>query len=171
MSDGTRSWIEIGSVLALVGGLALVAAQIKQSTDITKIQLATSVTQSWRSVDATRQSEEFAKVLAKSIEQPQDLTLAEFLELDAYYVGVLDQLEVLASHLESGYRESTLENTFANNAQLYFGNSFAQAWAIRHFSTSTSRDEEWVKTLLAAIQQTDTGATEARYHEILKDIE
>ncbi|MEE8577736.1 MAG: hypothetical protein V3T31_10820 [candidate division Zixibacteria bacterium] len=32
MSGSTRSWIEIGSVVVLVGGLALVFAQIKQST-------------------------------------------------------------------------------------------------------------------------------------------
>jgi hypothetical protein len=168
MSVSTRSWVEIGSVLALIGGLALVAAQIKQSTDITKIQLATSVTQNWRTVDATRQSEEFARVLAKSIEQPQDLTLAEFLELDAYYLGVADQLAAVALHLESGYRESTLENTYANNAQMYFGNSFAQAWADRHFS---ARDEDWVQILLAAIEQVDSDATEARYRAVLQNSE
>ena len=172
MSVSTRSWVEVGSVLALLGGLALVAAQIKQSTDITRIQLATSVTQNWRTVDGTRQSEEFASVLAKSIEQPQDLTLAEFLELDAYYLGVVDQFAALALHLESGYRESTLENVYANNAQLYFGNSFAQAWAARHFSNDNSnRDEDWVQILLAAIQQVGADATEARYRGVLQDIE
>ena len=171
MSVSTRSWIEVGSVLALIGGLALVAAQIKQSTDITRIQLATSVTQNWRTVDATRQSEEFARVLAKSIEQPQDLTLAEFLELDAYYLGVMDQFAALALHLESGYRESNLENTLANNAQLYFGNSFARAWVIRHFSTSATRDANWVQILLTAIQQVDPDGTEERYRGILQDIE
>jgi hypothetical protein len=122
-------------------------------------------------VDSTRQSEEFAKVLAKSIEQPQDLTLAEFLELDAYYLGVTDQLEALASHLESGYRESTLEDTFANNAQIYFGNSFAKAWAIRHFSKMTIDNEDWVQIFLAANQHVDSGATEAKYRGILQDIE
>ena len=171
MSVSTRSWVEIGSVLALVGGLALVAAQIKQSTDITRVQLETSVTQNWRTVDSTRQSEEFARVLAKSIEQPQELTLAEFLELDAYYLGVIDQLEAVAQHLKSGYRESTLEDTFANNAQLYFGNSFAQAWAIRHFSNISTRNEDWVQILLAAHQQVDPGATEARFRGILQSIE
>jgi sensor domain CHASE-containing protein len=99
MSGSIRSWIEIGSVLVLVGGLVLVSVQIKQSTDITRIQLETSLRQHWRTVDSTRQSEEFAKVLAKSIEQPQDLTLAEFFELDAYYIGVTDQLQTLAVYL------------------------------------------------------------------------
>jgi len=171
MSGSTRSWVEIGSVLVLVGGLALVSAQIKQSTDITRIQLRTSVQQSWRAVDSTRQSEEFAKVLAKSIEQPQDLTLAEFFELDAYYLGVVDQLEAFASHLESGYRDSALEDTFANNAEIYFGNSFAKAWANRHFSKMTSLNEDWVQILLASTQHVDSGATEAKYRGVLQDIE
>lgn len=171
MSGRTRSWVEIGGVLALVGGLALVSAQIKLSTDVTRIQLDTSVTQNWRTVDSTRQSEEFAKVLAKSIEQPQDLTLAEFFELDAYYLGVTDQLNAMASHLESGYRETTLEETFANNAEIYFGNSFAKAWANRHFSKMNNLNEDWVQIFLAAIQHVDSGATEAKYREILQDIE
>ncbi len=171
MSGSTRSWFEIGSVLVLVGGLVLVSTQIKQSTDITRVQLETSVTQSWRMVDSTRQSEEFAKVLAKSIERPQDLTLAEFFELDAYYLGVLDQVEIIATHLESGYRDATLENTFANNAEIYFGNAFAKAWVNRHYSKMTILDEPWVQLHLAAIQQVDSGAIEAKYRGVLQDIE
>ena len=171
MSGSTRSWFEIGSVLVLVGGLVLVATQIKQSTDITKVQLDTSVQQNWRTVDATRQSEEFAKVLAKSIERPQDLTLADFFELDAYYLGVLDQLEAVATHVESGYREGTLENTFANNAETYFGNAFAKAWVNRHYSKQTNLNDNWVQILLAAIQHVDSGGIEAKYRGVLQDIE
>lgn len=172
MSVSTRSWIEVGSVLALIGGLALVAAQIKQSTDITRVQLATSVNQNWRTVDATRQSEEFARVLAKSIEQPQDLTLAEFLELDAYYLGVVDQVGALALHVESGYRESNLESVYANNARLYFGNPFAQAWAVRHLSKHKSGlDADWMQNFLAVIEQMDSDTSKARYRGVLQDIE
>jgi len=173
MSGSTRSWFEIGSVLVLVGGLVLVSTQINQSSDITRVQLHTSVQQSWRTVDATRQSEEFAKVLAKSIEQPQDLTLAEFFELDAYYLGVLDQLEAVATHVESGYREETLENVFSNNAEIYFGNAFAKAWVNRHYSKMTIAflNENWVQILLAAIQHVDLGGFEAKYRGVLQDIE
>jgi hypothetical protein len=168
MSVSTRSWVEIGSVVALVAGLALVSVQIKQSTDITRIQLETSLIQNWRMVDSTRQSEEFAKVLAKSIEQPQDLTLAEFFELDAYYLGVTDQIQSLASQVEAGYGDSTLDDSYALNAEIYFGNSFASAWANRQLGESK---EGWAQAFLAAIQRVDSGATEAKYRGILQDIE
>lgn len=171
MSGSKRSWIELGSVLALVGGLALVSLQIKQSTDITQVQLETSVQQNWRTVDSTRQSEEFAKVLAKSILQPQDLSLAEFLELDAYYLGVIDQLEGIASHAESGYRNSSLEGVFTNNAEIYFGNAFAKAWVNNHLKNSTNLNEEWTQTLLAAIAQVDPGAIKTKYRTVLQEIE
>lgn len=172
MSGSTRSWVEIGSVLALVGGLALVSAQIKQSTDITRVQLDTSVRQNWRTVDSTRQSEEFAKVLAKSIEQPQDLTLAEFIELDAYYLGVTDQLSAFASHFRAGYREGfALEDTIAINAEIYFANSFAKAWANRHYAKMENYNEDWVQIFLAAIQHVDSGTMEAKYRGVLQDIE
>ncbi len=172
MSGSTRSWVEIGSVLALVGGLVLVSTQIKQSTDITRVQLDTSVRQNWRSVDSTRQSEEFAKVLAKSIEQPQDLTLAEFFELDAYYLGVTDQLSAFASHYEAGFRKETaLEETIAINAEIYFGNSFAKAWANRHYAKMEDYNGNWVQIFLESIQQVDSGAMEGKYRGVLQDIE
>ena len=171
MSGSTRSWFEIGGVLVLVGGLVLVAAQIKQSTDITRVQLETSVRQNWRMVDSTSQSEEFAKVLAKSIERPQDLTLAEFFELDAYYQGVIDQLEAVANHIEYGYREGTLESSYSNNAEIYFGNAFAKAWVVRHYSKQNDISESWVQTLLATTQSVDSGGFEAKYRGVLQDIE
>jgi len=171
MSDRKQSWVELGSVLALLGGLALVYMQIEQSTEITRIQLNTSIGQSWRAVDATRQSEEFAKVLAMSIEQPQELTLAEFLELDAYYLGVIDQLESISSAFETGYRESSLEGTIANNAKAYFGNAFAKTWVNRHFSKLSTRDEKWVQMLLTETQKVDPGTIEAKYLGVLQDIE
>lgn len=171
MSGSTRSWIEVGSVVALLGGLALVYMQIDQSTEITRIQLNTSIGQSWRAVDATRQSEEFAEVLAKSIEQPQELTLAEFLELDAYYLGVIDQLESMSSAFETGYREMSLEGTIANNAKTYFGNAFAKAWVNRHFSKLSTHNEKWVQMLLAETQKVDPDTIEAKYRGVLRDIE
>jgi hypothetical protein len=171
MSGSTRPWIEIGSVLVLVGGLVMVSAQIRQSTEITRVQLETSVRQNWRTVDSTRQSEEFASVLAKSVERPLDLTLAEFFELDAYYQGVIDQLEAMANHIEYGYREGTLESVYSNNAEIYFGNAFAQAWVVRHFSKQTDLNEDWVQTLLATIQSVDSGGFEAKYRDVLQDIE
>ena len=172
MSGKTRSWIEIGSVLALVGGLVLVAAQIKQSTDITRVQLDTSVRQNWRTVDSTRQGEEFAKVLAKSMQHPQDLTLAEFIELDAYYLGVTDQLSAFASHSRAGYRgDLALKTTIEINAEIYFGNSFAKAWAHRHYASMENHNEDWVQVLLTAIQHVDSGSMEEKYLGVLQDIE
>ena len=172
MSGNTRSWIEIGSVLALVGGLVLVAAQINQSTNITRVQLDTSVRQNWRTVDSTRQSEEFAKVLAKSIEEPQNLTLAEFIELDAYYLGVTDQLSAFASHYRAGFRgELSLKSTIEINVEIYFGNSFAKAWANRHYAKMENYNEDWVQFFLDAIQQMDSGSLVAKYSGVLQDIE
>ncbi|HKJ19007.1 MAG TPA: hypothetical protein VJ984_16760 [Xanthomonadales bacterium] len=170
MSASTRPWIEIGSVLVLVGGLVLVSAQIRQSTEITKVQLETSVRQNWRTVDSTRQGEEFASVLAKSIERPQDLTLAEFFELDAYYLGVIDQLGTAANHIEDGFREGSFDFTLSNNVETYFGNAFAKAWAVRHFSNRKNRSD-WVESFLTAIQSVDSGGFEAKYRGVLQDIE
>jgi hypothetical protein len=122
-------------------------------------------------VDSTRQSEEFGKVLARSIEQPQDLTLAEFLELDAYYLGVTDQISAIAAHYRTGYREGNpLDAVIADNVRIYFGNAFAKAWAKRHFA-DTKDSYDWLPGFLAAIERVEPSALEAKYRGVLQDIE
>lgn len=129
------------SAIALAGGLILVAYQIGQATDLTAIQVQAEHTSRWRQVDATRQSETFAIVLAKSIEHPRELTLAELIELDAYYMGVLDQLNSKERELSAGYASSS--ETFAQYveqaARTYFGNPFAKAWWRQYRKTYVGR--------------------------------
>ena len=75
-------------MISVVVGLLLVAYQINQATNIASAQARAEYTAACRALDSTRQSEIFAEVLAKSIYHPDELTPAEILELDAYYIGV-----------------------------------------------------------------------------------
>ncbi len=168
MTGNFRSVAELISILALAGGLVLVALQIQQSSEITKVQLDASVTGSWHNIDGTRQSEQFAQVLAKSIQQPQELTLAELLELDAYYQGVVDQMEVYAELMHRGYREGTLQGMFQANVPLYFSNSFAKAWWHRK---SAYYDGDWPVLLTAAVEATDPQGQADMLRGILEDLE
>ncbi len=125
--DG-KLFLEIASVLVLAGGLFLVAFQVNQATSITKAEVGAESTSRWRAVDGTRQSEIFATVLAKSYEDPAALTLAEMIELDAYYMGVIDQMSSAYSMGNSGFRDGPIEDNFSQAALTYFGNAYAKAW-------------------------------------------
>jgi len=128
MKVGHKPILEIVSVLVLLGGLLLVAYQVNQATSIAQAEISTASTSRWRAVDATRQSENFAVVLAKSYETPDKLTLSEMIELEAYYIGVIDQMSAAYTMVKDGYRKGPIEVELKQAALTYFGNSFAKAW-------------------------------------------
>ena len=128
MSVSTRDIVESTGVFAVVAGLLLVAYQINQATSIASAQARAEYSAGWRSVDSTRQSEDFAEVLAKSIYDPNELTPGEILELDAYYIGVLDQIQSAKANWEAGIRTSHWQVSVDLVALMYFGNEFSRSW-------------------------------------------
>jgi hypothetical protein len=123
-----KKTFEMASVIALSTGLLLVAYQINQSTEIATAQVRLDYSAGWRNLDETRQSETFAEVLAKSIENPGSLSLSEMIELDAYYIGVVDQILSAQIAWETGVRTAHYEIAAQQAAKIYFGSEFAQAW-------------------------------------------
>jgi hypothetical protein len=144
MSLNGKSVLEIASVLVLAGGLFLVAYQVNQATSITKAQIEAEGTSRWRAVDGTRQSEVFATVLAKSYEDPAALTLAEMIELDAYYIGVIDQMLSAHTMINYGYRDGPIEADLLQAAFTYFGNAFARAWWKQYRTVMVGDDPSFV---------------------------
>src|SRR5687767_10385273 len=113
MSVSARDIVEATGMISVVAGLVLVAYQINQATSIASAQARAEYSAGWRSVDSTRQSERFAEVLAKSIYYPNQLTPGEILELDAYYIGILDQIQSAKANWEAGYARSEGEQFVA----------------------------------------------------------
>ncbi|MHC4783001.1 MAG: hypothetical protein ACYTE0_08115 [Planctomycetota bacterium] len=128
MGVNGKSLIEIVSISVLAGGLILVAYQINQATNIADAEIRAEGTSRWRAVDGTRQGEMFAAALAKSYEDPAALTLAEMIELDAYYMGVIDQMSSAYRMTSSGYRDDPIEGYLSQGALTYFGNAYAKVW-------------------------------------------
>lgn len=156
MSLSIRDIVETTGVFAVVAGLLLVAYQINQATSIASAQARADYSAGWRSVDGTRQSENFGEVLAKSIYHPNELTAGEILELDGYYTGILDQLMTAQINWEAGVRESDWRIALHSVARSYFGNEYSHAWwdiAKEGFATD---NEHFGATVDAAIKGIDT---------------
>lgn len=111
--------------IGVVIGLFLVAVQIKQESDLTRIQLFSDHTDSRREWNQTMMGGDPMSVVAKSVEHPQELTLAELQIMDMYLIGALNEirrLEVLkAAGLEVGANVEGFQSFF-------FGSNFAKAW-------------------------------------------
>ena len=86
-------WLQVIGSFGVIFGLILVALQIQQNTVLVRAELVSNASDAWINIDASKQSENFASVLAKSIVNPQELTTAEILELDGYLFTYIDQLD------------------------------------------------------------------------------
>jgi len=126
--------IDVGQVITILAnigvlvGLILVALQIRQNTVLVRAELVSNATDSWIDIDASKQSDNFASVLAKSIDDPQELTSAEIIELDGYLYTYLDQLLRDRQLHELGVFDVPSEDLIQMSIMDYFGNEFARAW-------------------------------------------
>ena len=157
MSVSTRDIVEATGMISVVAGLLLVAYQINQATSIASAQARAEYSAGWRSVDSTRQSERFAEVLAKSIYYPNELTLGEILELDAYYTGILDQIQSAKANWEAGIRTSHWQVSVDFLAQSYFGNEFSRSWwNLVKDGYARGEGEQFVATIDAALEAAES---------------
>ncbi len=153
MSISTRDIIETRGIISVVAGLLLVAYQINQATSIASAQARAEYSSGWRNMDSTRQSENFSEVLTKSIYAPNELTPAEILELDAYYTGILDQIQTAKANYEAGIRTSHWKVSVDFLAPSYFGNEFARSWwNFVKEGYAKNENEEFVTIIHAAIK-------------------
>lgn len=153
MSSTTKQIIDAAGVLSVVAGLLLVAYQINQANDFASAQARAEFSAGWRSVDSTRQSDDFAEVLAKSIYHPDELTPGEILELDAYYTGVMDQIQSAKANWEAGVRSSHWQVTVDFLAPTYFGNEFSRSWwNFAQAEYAKGEGDEFVAAIDAAIK-------------------
>lgn len=128
-ADKVNSWLTLGANIGVMLGLMLVAYQINQDAQLTKAQLFSDHTDSRREWNQAMMGGAPMEVVAKSIERPEDLTLAELLMMDMYFVAAINEvrrLETLkAAGLEVGARIESLEF-------FYFGSNFAKSWFVEY---------------------------------------
>ena len=78
-----NNWLQVSANIGIVLGLVLVGVQLKQNTDLARIQMLNEESQ--RLVDYELQviGERGAEVWARSIEDPQNMTLDEVRIMEA----------------------------------------------------------------------------------------
>ena len=85
-------WLTLGANIGVVIGLFLVAIQIKQDADLTKVQLFSDHTNSRREWNQAMMGSDPMTVVAKSVERPHELTFAELQIMDMYLIGALNEI-------------------------------------------------------------------------------
>ncbi len=120
-----NSWLSFGANIGVVIGLVLVAYQINQEAELTKIQLFSEATSSRREFNQAMMGGDPMEVVAKSIERPHELTLSELQLMDMYFISALNELRRLELLSQAGLDVDAEVEGFH---VFYFGSNFAQAW-------------------------------------------
>jgi hypothetical protein len=124
-TDKISRWLTLGANFGVVLGLLLVALQIRQEAELTKIQLFSDHTNARKEWAQAMMGGSPMNVVAKSIERPKDLSLEELLIMDNYLISALNELRRLELLRKSGLDTGT---DIEGLHYFYFGSNFAQAW-------------------------------------------
>ena len=122
------NWLGVLGNLAVVVGLIVVAVELNQNSVIANGELTSQFMSNWQNLDQSRQDPSFARVYAKSIERPEELTLAEKVQLDGYYWAMMDQLELTRLLVNSELFNSSYEKIVRPNVRIFLTTPYAQAW-------------------------------------------
>ncbi len=124
-AEKVNSWLSLGANIGVVIGLFLVAFQINQDAELTKVQLFSEHTDSRREWNQEMMGENPMAVVAKSIEHPEELTLAELHMMDMYFVAAINELRRLEVLKQAGLE---IDASVEGLQVFYFGSNFAKAW-------------------------------------------
>jgi len=126
----SRDWIQIAGNFSVVAGLVLVAFQINQSSFLIRAELGINSYNQAISIEQLGVDLEFAEALAKSHEQPENLTVSEMIQLEGYFNSLLIQLAADNWLYEIGIYEGSLDEDLPYFVAAIGGNEFAMSWWI-----------------------------------------
>jgi hypothetical protein len=129
-SENMSKWLTLGANIGILIGLALVVIQIRQNSDLLRLQFINDEYMTEYSSERLLIGENPADAIMKAMYSPEDMTYADFRVNDAYLVSKIDSM-YRRYHLgqegifdEDDWRESNIGFTF----EWLFGNRFSQLW-------------------------------------------
>jgi hypothetical protein len=141
--DKLNRWLQVSANIGIVLGLVLVGLQLRQNSELTRLQLLYE--ESNRAIDLETQvvGEQAAEVWAKSLEAPEDLTLAEIRIMEALLWSFVEQLRGTYRLAALGIlSEEDWRSRAESEVTFYLGDRYSRAWWQNISSVSSSIPEE-----------------------------
>ncbi len=124
-----RDWPSMVDSLAIIAGLVLVAIELNQNTKHLRLQLLDQITARANENNRALLGENPTAAIEKSVREPENLTYAELLIVDAHLINVLSGWEDRFFLYEEGLVEaSDWERKIEEEVNWFFGNRFAKTW-------------------------------------------
>ncbi len=125
----TNSWLSLVSGLAILVGLVLVAIELNQNTEHLRLQILDQITARANENNRALLGENPTAAIEKSVREPENLTYAELLIVDAHLINVVSGWEDRFFLYEAGLVEaSDWERKIEGEVNWFFGNRFAKTW-------------------------------------------
>ena len=128
-------WMQVIGIFAIILSLMLVAFQIRQDHTLTRSGLGAGTTENNANIKLIATNSDFAKTYAKMLNQADELSDDEIVQLD-FFLGAVKSVFVRECYLKARGVFADCENMVRAQLPRYFGNSFAQNWWRLNWSPS-----------------------------------
>lgn len=150
-----NGWLQVLGNLGIVLGLVLVGVQLKQNSDLARIQLLFEESTRAIEVESVIIGERGAEVWAKSIEHPESLTLDEMRIMEAILWSFLEGLRGTYRLAQLGLlTEEDWSNRVNNEVPFFFSDPYSRAWW-KNFSEPGTDIPQELKAAINAVIATD----------------
>ncbi len=127
--DRASTWLSLVAGLAILVGLVLVAIELNQNTKHLRLQLMDQIIARSNENNRALLGENPTAAIEKSVREPESLTHAEFLIVDAYLINALSVWEDRFFLYTAGLVDAPdWKQKIEEEAAWYFGNRFAKSW-------------------------------------------
>ena len=124
-----NSWLQVSANIGIVLGLVLVGVQLKQNSDLARIQLLYDESRRIVEYELELVGEQGAAVWAKSIEEPENLTLEEVRIMEALFYSFFENLRGTYRLAQLGLLEDSDWRSRVNSeVTFYLSDPYSRAW-------------------------------------------
>lgn len=157
-----NSWLQVSANIGIVLGLLLVGVQLKQNTDLARIQMLNEETQRVVNYELEVVGERGAEVWAKSIQDPENLTLDEVRIMEALLWSFTENLHGTYRLAQLGLlEERDWRARVESEVPFYLSDRYSRAWWENFAgSPSSSVPEEFRLAIQAVIASDDRSVTD-----------
>ena len=171
-ADRVNKWVSWGASIGVLAGIILLAYEINQATLTTRAEIINSYQDRWVTIDLSWQDREIAAALAKALEDPNELTLTEMIQLNGFMWSYFDHIDSNRLLWTLGIlddRSQTPEQIIYNNAYMFLGNKFSQAWVEENRENLGGRTMEIVDQVLNEVTADETFDSYNRIKMLISD--
>ncbi|WOJ95545.1 hypothetical protein R0137_09790 [Congregibacter brevis] len=170
-SDRVTHLLTLAANIGVIFSIGFLVLEMQQTSAIATAEVRLEYSAGWRTVDEARQDESFSELITKSIEIPEELSLEEFIRLDAYYTGIIDQMLTAQTFRTAGLVDGPFVDVAENIGAIYFSNEFARSWwgQVRT-DWSAAGDTDFMKIVDEAILAGEPGRARRAYESIKAEV-